>query len=174
MKTFLVFHEKNWMKNELDPVHRAKKSARFVFARYDFRDAPIIKTKQGNKIDDNWLRREFKQYIDAYDGIFVLLDGERLKGRHGLHSKKRYHGKRFSVVQMECKKGMYREWEQRRNKTWYLKLTKRRKKGSIKQIVYTFEHELGHALCWLNQRFDTLHLFVRYKKWELWWDVMKF
>lgn len=174
-KHYLVFHEKSWMKNELVPNKRTEPHCSFVFAQRDFKEAKYIETKEGTKIDENWILKNMAsiEYLKAYDGLVIILDGEKLGGRHGLHTKKTYNNRRFSLIQMEAKKGWYREWKQRKDKTWWLDLTRRRSKETIKQIVYTFEHEIGHSLSWLHALTDTLHTFVRLKQWELWWESLQ-
>lgn len=174
MKRYLVLYEKQWMKGELltDRMKRLVKAGRleFVYERRSFKDAPKIKTKEGTKIDDNWIRSNVDDR--GYHGVVVVLDGEQLDGRHGLHSKKLSKGNaRYSVIQMEAKKGQYRVWDQKKSGDWYLKITKRRSKDSYKQLQYTFEHEIGHSLKYLSFQFDTLHLYVRFKNYDLWWNV---
>lgn len=174
MKRFLVFYEKEWQKNELTAFKRLDSRINCVYAKRDFKDAKYIETKEGSKIDEAWLLRTGvlnQGYIDSYDGLVIVLEGERLKGRNGVHTKKTYNGKRFSLIQMEAKKGVYRTWKQNKDKTWYLDSVRRR--GDYKQILYTFEHEIGHALCWLKGVYDSLHLFVKHKNYELWWEVTK-
>ena len=175
MKRFLVFYEREWQKNELTSFKRLDSRITCVFAQRDFKDAKYIETKAGTKIDEAWLLKNglSESYIKAYDGLVIVLEGERLKGRHGVHTKKTYFGKKFSIIQMEAKKGQYRKWKQKRDNTWYLEITKRRDKESYKQILYTFEHEMGHALCWLKGIYDSLHTYVKYRNYELWWKVTK-
>lgn len=177
MKRFLVLYEKSWHKNELTAFKRLDDKIHCTYAQRDFRNAPSTETKEGTKLDENWIYKNVLQahgYINSYDGLVLVLDGERLNGRHGVHTKKTYNGKKFSLIQMEAKKGYYRKWEQNKDKTWYLTLTKRRSGSDYKQILYTFEHEIGHALCWLKGVYDTLHTYVKYKRYELWWQVTKF
>lgn len=177
MKRFLVLYEREWQKNELTAFKRLDGKINCTYAQRDFRKVPSIKTKTGTKLDETWIYNNLLKnngYIEAYDGLVMVLEGERLNGRHGVHTKKTYNGKRFSLVQMEAKKGWYRKWKKKNDGTWYLEMTKKRSKDTYKQILYTFEHEIGHALCWLKGVFDTLHTYVKYKNYELWWQVTKF
>ncbi|MDO6575323.1 hypothetical protein, partial [Staphylococcus pasteuri_A] len=43
-------------------------------------------------------------------------------------------------------------------------------KADYKQLEYTWEHEMGHALCRFHKKIDTLHAFVALKKYEAWWN----
>lgn len=178
-KHFLVLHEKAWMKNELTPNKRVDKHCTFVFATRNFKDAKYIETKDGTKIDEAWFLQHMIPMADLkpYDGLVLILEGERLKGRNGVHTKKLYNNKRFSFIQIEAKKGWYRTWKEKHNALtnameWIMVYTKSRKAGNIKQIVYTFDHEIGHALSWLYGINDILHAMVRAKRWEEYWDIM--
>lgn len=148
------------------------KHCSFDFKPDNFKKAEYVETKEGVKIADQWVADQFidAKFVDKYDGIILVLEGERLKGRHGVHIKKTYFNKRFSIIQMEAKRGYYREWKKKT--VWELIMTKRRR-NNYKQIIYTFEHEIGHSLCWLHNIYDMLHMQVNLKRYEYWWELMK-
>lgn len=173
-KHYLVLHEKAWMKNELVPNRRLEPFCTFVFGTRDFSRAPYIKTKEGSKIDEAWLLKFVggTDYLKGYDGLVVMLEGERLAGRNGVHTKKTYNGRRFSMIQMEAKRGVYRVWEEEKGKTWTMASTKRRTKDAVKQVVYTFDHEIAHSLAWLYGFTCHLHTFIKQKRYEDWWAII--
>lgn len=173
-KNILVLYEKSWMKNELTPNKRTDPYCAYTFRQRDFTDAKYIQTKEGSKIDDNWMRQYVidDSVIKTFDGVAVILEGDRLNGRNGVHIKKTYNGKKFSIMQIEGRKGWYRNWSQKKDKSWHLTFTKSRSDGAYKSIVYTFEHEVGHCLCWLHGIADALHLFIKGRSWESWWAAM--
>lgn len=175
MKSYLVLYEKRWMKNELVPNRRLDKHCRFMFAERSFKEAKYIETKEGTKIDENWIQKNLasQEYLKPYDGLILILEGEKLGGRHGVHTKKIYNGRRFSLIQMEAKRGWYRQWrESYKDGTWSLEMTRRRSKEAYKQIQYTFDHEIGHSLSYLHGIVDTLHTFIKQKRYEEWWKEM--
>jgi len=179
MKKYLVLYEQSWMKNELTSSKqlkaRLKNTCIFDYTRDNFKNAEYVETKEGVKIADQWVADQFidEKLVAKYDGIIFVLEGERLKGRHGVHIKKTYFNKRFSIIQMEAKRGWYRVWKQKfENGLWELLTTRSRKNGNYKQIIYTFEHEIGHSLCWLYGIHDILHTYVNLKKYEEWWQMM--
>lgn len=173
-KHYLVLYEKSWMKNELIPNLRTEPYCTYVFKQRDFKKAKYVETKEGSKIDDIWMRQYVidDSVLKTFDGVAVLFDGNRLNGRNGVHIKKTYDGKKFSIIQVEGRKGWYRTWRHSVEKNWYFAFTRSRSQGAYKALVYTFEHEIGHSLCWLYGITDTLHLFVKGRGWEAWWGMM--
>lgn len=173
-KHYLVFYEENWMKNELIPNKRTDPYCTYVFRKRDFRKAKYVENKDGSKIDDNWMRQYVidDSVVKDFDGVAVIFDGERINGRNGVHIKKTYDGKKFSIIQVEGRKGWYRKWKQKEDKSWHLVFTRSRANGAYKSLLYTFEHEIGHSLCWLHGIVDSLHIFVKGRSFEAWWGVM--
>lgn len=173
-KRYLVLHDADWHKNEL-PTVRSKKYATFIFQKHSFDKAPMTSTADGTKIADAYMMSLVDTSKHDLDGVIAVLDGNRLNGRNGVHVKKTLaDGRKFSIMQVEARRGVYRVWKKKPDNTWFLDSTKRRGKESYKQIQYTFDHEIGHSLCWLNGVIDTLHTFVLNKAYELWWQVNKF
>lgn len=177
MKHFLVIYEKPWIKNELTSDRKLKqrlgKHCAFTYQQQDLRRAPMITKNGKSNLDGNWLRQNVTTNATTakYDGVAILFNGKRLQGRHGVHFKKTYQGKQFSLIEMNCQQGWYRQWEQRPNRLWFLAMTRRRE-APYKQVTYTFEHEIGHALAWLHNIHDSLHTFVNIKMYEDWWRMI--
>lgn len=176
MKNYLVVYEKAWHKNEsLSPRIKnfiKKKVLKLTFLKTSFKAAPYVETQEGTKISESWLLSQFD--TSGYQGLIVILEGERLNGRNGVHIKKTKGLERFSIIQIEAKKRIYRNWALNELGDWFLESLHKKTKGAYKQIQYTFEHEIGHSLCYLHFVYDTLHIYVKNKNYETWWNLMDF
>lgn len=171
---YLVLYEKSYMKNR-GITDRCLQHGTFKRQEYrqGFKDAPMETTKEGTQIRRDYLMNLQGVDLTGYDGLIVMLDGDRLKGRHGVHFKMTRNSRPFSLIQTECHRGYVRCWKQKKDKTWELEMVRKRR-GDYDQIEYTFEHELGHSKAFLSGKPDTLHTFVQHRAYELWWTVNKF
>lgn len=170
-RRYIVFYDQDWQQKTL-PTPRSKKYATFTFVKMSFKKAPMIKTKKGTKIDDQWLMK----LVDTkkYDGIIAVIDGNALEGRNGVHTKHYIFARPFSVIQIEAKKRVWRMWQQKLDGLWSLVSVPTKRLGDYWQIEYTFDHELGHSLKFLNRQFDDLHAYVNRKQFEEWWSKQNF
>ena len=167
MKNFLVLYDQNWIKNEL-PTPRSKQYCKLTFRQVSFKDVPMQETKEGTKVADTWIMPQVNTQM--FDGVILVMHGDKLNGRNGVHIKKTGARGRFSIMQVEAKRGVYRVWKQHKDGTWFLNSTRRRFKDGYKQIQYTFDHEIGHALKYLRYQVDDLHIHVSKKQYEEWWQ----
>ncbi|MFA7290122.1 MAG: hypothetical protein WC055_14695 [Melioribacteraceae bacterium] len=147
---YLVLYNKKYIKPRIE--HILKDYVDFTF---EF---------QENITDFNG---ELFKLAKDYDGICVVKDGEWISGKWGNHLK--FQGK--SIIRVESKEKYFRKWK-RKGLVW--ELVGNSKNGDYKQLEYTFEHELGHSLCYLQNRIDTLHLWVSLKKYDTWFLSMNF
>lgn len=156
----LVLYDEGYIKKRV-PTKRAKKHANFTFKKMSFKNAPM--ESKDRYIDRKWLRG----FVGEYDGVVAVVDGNKLKNVYGNCIK--LDGK--IVMQVESQEKLYRKWK-KSGLTW--KLVSSKSKADYKQLEYTFDHELGHALCRYYNKTDFLHQFISLKKYEDWWDYMKF
>lgn len=164
MKNLLVLYDQSWIKNEL-PTPRSLKYAKLTFRQVSFKDAPMQETKEGTKIADTWIMPQVNTQM--FDGVVLAMNGDKLNGRNGVHIKKIGARGRFSILQVEAKRGVYRSWKQNKDGTWFLESSR---KGSYKQLEYTFDHELGHCIKYQRFEPDDLHTHVSRKEYEEWWS----
>ena len=157
---YLVLYNKDYIKDRLEQLvsGRLSKYAKFTFQKYDRSVSFNIK----------WLRENFD--IQNYDGFCIVKDGEWLDGKFGVHHTLFDNGRRISLIEVESFEKKYRKWSLGIG-GWKLKLSN---KGEYRQLEYTFEHEVGHSLTFLHKILDTLHLFIKAKLYEKWWDTQKF
>lgn len=166
MKHLLVLYDQDWILKEL-PTTISAKYSKLTYRKVSFKNAPMQETVEGTKITNAWMMEQVNTGI--FDGVVAVMNGNKLNGRNGLHVKEKGHRGRFSVMQVEAVRGMYRVWKQRKDDTWFLESTRRKTKGAYKQIQYTFDHELGHLLKYQRYEIDDLHTHVSKKQYEEWW-----
>jgi len=167
MKKFLVLYDQEWIRREI-PTPTSSKFCVLVFRKVCFKAAPMQVTKAGTKIADSWLMEQVNPML--FDGVAAVMNGNRLKGRHGVHIKQMSSLGRFSIMQVEAHQNVYRVWKQLADGTWKLNATNRKTKGAYVQVQYTFEHEIGHAIKYLRNETDDLHSYVAKKQYKEWWD----
>ena len=169
-KNFLILYDQSWIQTAL-PTKRSQQYAIFTFRQVSFKNAPLETTKEGSKIADWWLMEQVNPQI--FDGVIAVMNGNRLNGRNGVHIKKTSIRGRFSIMQVEARRGAYRYWVQGKDGKWFLAETKRKKKDAYPQLEYTFDHEIGHCLKYQAYEIDTLHTFVQNKMYEAFWQTVK-
>lgn len=140
-------------------TERMKKYATFDFKKVDFNDLPKI--ENGRYVDYDYLY----DFVGDYDGVMAVFDGNELEGVWGNY--KHYRGKHIIQVENNHKR---RKWKLGAT-GWKLVGSR---DGEYDQYLYTAEHELGHALCKENNEKDNLHLFIKLKQYEQWWDYKDF
>jgi len=150
---------------EVEPVISkwAKARADFDLQKFNFRKAPFFVRDDGNKVLDI---KYLLQQVDTfkYDGVIAVVKGNKLSGIWGCHNKVSLGDKRFSVVQVEFHKKLYREYV---GVFGAAKLEPTKKKTPYYQPEYTFDHELKHAFAWLWNLSDLLHPYVRFKLYDM-------
>ena len=154
---FIVLHN-------VTPVISDWAKARFYFdyQTFDFSDAPKITQSDGDiVIDPLWLSKQ----VDTakYDGVVACVEGDVLIGNWGNHKGLFIKGKRFSVVQAEVHKGLYREYS---GIVGFAKMVSTKKVTDYPQAEYTFDHEMIHADRFIRGQLDLLHIYVRMKRYD--------
>ena len=160
MKILILYESKKPQVTE-----RMKKYAEFTYKKIDLKNFPTLKQPDGDIVIDYQYLFDF---ITNEDGVMAVVKGDKLRGVFGTYIN--YRGKH--ILQVEDNKG-YRKWKQNRiTRLWSLKLSRRR--GDYPATQYTMEHELGHALCNHYRERDDLHAFVKFKRYDEWWDTKDF
>lgn len=141
----------------------AQSVADFDLTKCDFSKVPKFTRDDGNKVFDvRWLFQQLDTV--KYDGVIAVVKGNALGGIWGCHNKERTGNKKISVMQVEHHRNLYREYV---GALGFAKMEETKKKTPYYQPEYTFDHELIHSLAYLQGKQDLLHLYVKFKAYDI-------
>ena len=170
MARFLILYEKDLEK----PSEWANDRFDFDFLKVSassFKKAPRFTRDDGVEVYDiNWIA-SFAD-VEKYDGVELQVIGNSFNGIWGNHSREykssfrnkwELNGKKFSIIQYEIHKGVYREYK---GFLGVATMTSTRRETEYPQWIYTPDHERTHGYKWRNDEPDYLHMAIKFKNYD--------